>query len=199
MHNIEYFKKVINDNLTTRMITGFEIYKGEGDPDRFAAQDRNAKRLCNVINNNKKYDGSFVALTCAEYYKLTTGRDFNELSIREKANFDSSNGDIIFVDNAKNALCKVDLKTGTQYLGSVSLGSIVKFDENGLYVCCSIYNGKYAIVSHEYVKTLALSGKLLPPSVKHKYKGYPVEFAGRHLTSEYWVSGNNFENYIHEC
>ena len=79
----------------------------------------------------------------------------------------------------------------SNYTGSISLGSLVKFDTNGWYICCCIKTGKYKIISHkttiEYAK---YPGNLRQPSEKHKYKGYDVPFNGKNLTSEWWISSN---------
>ena len=116
------------------------------------------------------------------------------LSTEEYANIDAKYGDIIFIDKNNLPLCKFDLKVSSEnsnYTGSISLGSLVKFDTNGWYICCCIKTGKYKIISHktaiEYAK---YPGNLRQPSEKHKYKGYDVQFNGKNLTSEWWISSN---------
>ena len=160
----------------------------EGDSGQFTNQDTNAKRICNAINASEKAK----ALTTAEYYTATTGKDPALLSKREWARFDRKNGDIIIVDDKNNALCKIDLKVSQKYTGSVALGSVVDFD-NGLYLCVNIGKGTYTIVTHEDVVNLAKSGKIYPPAESRSYKGFPVMWEGQRLTSEYYVRGSDIE------
>ena len=85
---------------------------------------------------------------------------------------------IIFIDKNNLPLCKFDLKVSSEnsdYTGSISLGSLDKFDINGWYICCCIKTGKYKIISHkkaiEYAK---YPGNLRQPSEKRKYKGQRI-------------------------
>lgn len=188
--NTSPFEAIIKSVLSPHIIKNFEPYKGEDDPDRFEAQDRNAQLICSLINDSQK---DVKALTVKEYYKAITGRNPDLLSRSRWSEFDAQHGDIIFVDDNYNALCKIDLKVSERYLGAVSLGSIISFDKNGLYLCCKLSNGQYKIVSHHDVENMALIGLLTPPSTNRKYKGKSVVFNGQELTDEYFIKGIDIE------
>lgn len=180
------FKAVLSPNV----VKGFESYKGEDDPERFEAQDRNAQTICSLINNSRK---DVKALTVKEYYMKTTGKDPDNLSKSKWSEFDAQNGDIICLDNKERVLCKIDLKISERYLGAVSLGSIINFDKDGLYLCCNLSNGKCKIVSHSDVENLAFRGMLTAPDPHKNYKGKSVVFNGQELTDEYFIKGIDIE------
>lgn len=191
--NSTQFINEIKAVLDGRLISKFRPYKGENDKNRFAAQDYNAKLICDEINKR----GLYQAVTIAEYYKIHKKTDMYLLSPEEYADIDAKYGDIIFIDKNNLPLCKFDLKVSSEnsdYTGSISLGSLVKFDINGWYICCCIKTGKYKIISHkkafEYAK---YPGNLRQPSENHKYKGYSVPFNGKNLTSEWWISSASSE------
>ena len=188
--NASPFEAIIKSVLLPNVIKKFEPYKGEDDLERFEAQDRNAQLICSLINDSQK---DIKALTVKEYYMKKTGRNPYLLSKSRWSEFDAQNGDIIFVDNNGNALCKIDLKVSNKYLGAVSLGSIINFDKNGLYLCCNLSNGKYKIVSHYDIEELAIKGMLAAPDPHKNYKGKSVVFNGQELTDEYFIKGLDIE------
>lgn len=188
--NTSSFEAILKNVLSSNVIKGFKSYKGEDDSERFKAQDRNAQLICSLINDSQK---NIKALTVKEYYITTTGKNPDTLSKSKWSEFDEQNGDIIFVDDNNTALCKIDLKVSEHYLGAVSLGSIINFDKDGLYLCCNLSNGKYKIASHHAVKGLALKGMLSAPDPHKNYKGEPVVFNGQKLTDEYFIKGIDIE------
>lgn len=188
--NASPFEAIIKRVLSPNVIKKFEPCKGEDDLERFEAQDRNAQTICSLINNSQK---DVKALTVKEYYMKISGKNPDNLSVKEWSEFDAQNGDIIFVDKNNNAICKIDLKVSNKYLGAVSLGSIINFDKDGLYLCCNLSNGKYKIVSHHDVEKLALKGMLAAPDPHKNYKGKSVVFNGQELTDEYFIKGIDIE------
>lgn len=184
------FIKELKNAMSSSIVKKFTPYGGEQDPNKYEAQDNNAKSVCDAINASGKYK----AVTVKEFYEMTTGKNPDNLSAAEWARFDRENGDIIFVDDNNKPLCKVDLKVSSDWLGAVSLGSIIDFDKNGLYACCCITTGEVKIVSHSDVEKLAKSGILSSPHSAKSYQGKPVKWNGQDCTTEYFVKGRDIKD-----
>jgi hypothetical protein len=176
--------------LTPELIKKFIPYKNQYDPNRFNDQDKNAETICNIINSR----GNCKAITVKEYFKLATGRDADSLNYWEWADYDSKNGDIIFIDDSNKPLCKVDLKVSNNYLGSITLSSIINFDKNGIYACCKLSTGEVKIITHSNVELLAKSGYLTAPL--NDYKGKPVIYNGQNVTTEHFIKGLVINKYL---
>ena len=187
-----YCAKVLKAALTSSIVKSLIPFNGDQDPNRFEAQDQNAKTICDVINKSSKYR----AIPVREFYKIETGKNPDNLSVSEWAKYDRENGDIIFIDDNNNPLCKIDLKVSAGYLGAVTLNSIMDFDKNGLYACCNLKTGDSKIVSHSDVKKLANKGLLTEPSVHKVFKGKSVKWNGKDVTTEYFIKGKDIENNI---
>ena len=176
-----------------RMMQGLEYSKLEeikdDDPDRFEKSKNNEELLRDALA-----DDSYDFMTISEYYG-TLGKDvkWENLSSEEQADFDRKNGNIIIVKNEK-PIYFIDVKVGaTGDVGSVSLGSLVEFNENGYYLCVSKNSGqKYKVVSHkDLVKAVKENPKLLNPVVNKDYKGFDITWEGEQMTSEYFVKGKD--------
>lgn len=161
----------------------------EDDPDRFDKSKQNEQLF---IDNFDKDD--IKIFNTEEYYALLNNSSWENLSDKEKSNFDTKYGDIILQVN--NKYIYIDLKISDKSLGAVSLGSLVNFDKNGYYICINNSNDKYNIVSHSsLVDAVKESPELLQPVIDKQYKGYPVEWEGQQLTSEYFIAGKDIEKF----
>ena len=159
-------------------------YDGEQDPNKFDIQKENELLLISNIN-----EGDFKFVGTSEYYNIETGKKFDNLSVKEKADYDSKNGDIIILDKDNNIKFRIDVKISDKYLGAISLGSLTKFDNDGYYLLICKTGEFFKVVSHKDVVDNIKSGKLkLNPPI-NKYKGYDVTWEGEKLTSEYFIKG----------
>ena len=159
-------------------------YDGEQDPNKFDVQKENELLLISNIN-----EGDFKFVGTSEYYNIETGKNFDNLSIKEKADYDSKNGDIIILDKDNNIKFRIDVKISDKYLGAISLGSLTKFDKDGYYLLICKTGKFFKIISHKDVVDNVKSGKLKLNAPINKYKGYDVKWEGENLTSEYFIKG----------
>ena len=83
------------------------------------------------------------------------------------------------------------------YVGAVSLGSLANFNENGIYICVCKKQKLIKFVSHKaLVKAVKEDQKkYLKPVVKGRKEGYPIDWEGQKLTSEYFVPGKEIANF----
>lgn len=159
-------------------------YAGEQDPNKFDVQKENELLLISNIN-----EGDFSFVGTSEYYNIETGKNFDNLSIKEKADYDSKNGDIIILDKDNNIKFRIDVKISDKYLGAISLGSLTKFDKDGYYLLICKTGKFFKVISHKDVVDNVKSGKLKLNAPINKYKGYDVKWEGENLTSEYFIKG----------
>lgn len=159
-------------------------YAGEQDPNKFDVQKENELLLISNIN-----EGDFKFIGTSEYYNIETGKNFDNLSIKEKADYDSKNGDIIILDKDNNIKFRIDVKISDKYLGAISLGSLTKFDNDGYYLLICKTGKFFKVISHKDVVDNVKSGKLKLNAPINKYKGYDVKWEGENLTSEYFIKG----------
>lgn len=159
-------------------------YAGEQDPNKFDVQKENELLLISNIN-----EGDFKFVGTSEYYNIETGKNFDNLSIKEKADYDSKNGDIIILDKDNNIKFRIDVKISDKYLGAISLGSLTKFDNDGYYLLICKTGKFFKVISHKDVVDNVKSGKLKLNVPINKYKGYDVKWEGENLTSEYFIKG----------
>ena len=159
-------------------------YAGEQDPNKFDVQKENELLLISNIN-----EGDFKFIGTSEYYNIETGKKFDNLSIKEKADYDSKNGDIIILDKDNNIKFRIDVKISDKYLGAISLGSLTKFDNDGYYLLICKTGKFFKVISHKDVVDNVKSGKLKLNAPINKYKGYDVKWEGENLTSEYFIKG----------
>ena len=159
-------------------------YAGEQDPNKFDVQKENELLLISNIN-----EGDFKFVGTSEYYNIETGKNFDDLSIKEKADYDSKNGDIIILDKDNNIKFRIDVKISDKYLGAISLGSLTKFDNDGYYLLICKTGKFFKVISHKDVVDNVKSGKLKLNAPINKYKGYDVKWEGENLTSEYFIKG----------
>ena len=159
-------------------------YNGEQDPNKFDIQKENELLL---ISNIDEGDLKFVGT--AEYYNIETEKEFDSLSDKEKADYDSKNGDIIVLDKDNNVKFRIDVKLSDKYLGAISLGSLSKFDKDGYYLLICTTGKFFKVISHKDVVDNVKSGKLKLNAPTNNYKGYDVEWEGEKLTSEYFIKG----------
>ena len=159
-------------------------YAGEQDPNKFDVQKENELLLISNIN-----EGDFKFVGTSEYYNIETGKIFDNLSIKEKADYDSKNGDIIILDKDNNIKFRIDVKISDKYLGAISLGSLTKFDKDGYYLLICKTGKFFKVISHKDVVDNVKSGKLKLNAPINKYKGYDVKWEGENLTSEYFIKG----------
>lgn len=159
-------------------------YAGEQDPNKFDVQKENELLLISNIN-----EGDFKIVGTSEYYNIETRKNFDNLSIKEKADYDSKNGDIIILDKDNNIKFRIDVKISDKYLGAISLGSLTKFDKDGYYLLICKTGKFFKVISHKDVVDNVKSGKLKLNAPINKYKGYDVKWEGENLTSEYFIKG----------
>ena len=159
-------------------------HAGEQDPNKFDVQKENELLLISNIN-----EGDFKFVGTSEYYNIETGKNFDNLSIKEKADYDSKNGDIIILDKDNNIKFRIDVKISDKYLGAISLGSLTKFDKDGYYLLICKTDKFFKVISHKDVVDNVKSGKLKLNAPINKYKGYDVKWEGENLTSEYFIKG----------
>ena len=159
-------------------------YNGEQDPSKFDVQKENELLLISNIN-----EGDFKFVGTSEYYNIETGKKFDNLSVKEKADYDSKNGDIIILDKDNNIKFRIDVKLSDKYLGAISLGSLTKFDKDGYYLLICKTGKFFKLVSHKDVIANVKSGKLKLNAPTNNNKGYDIEWEGEKLTSEYFIKG----------
>ena len=159
-------------------------HAGEQDPNKFDVQKENELLLISNINED-----DFKFVETSEYYNIETGKNFDNLSIKEKADYDSKNGDIIILDKDNNIKFRIDVKISDKYLGAISLGSLTKFDKDGYYLLICKTGKFFKVISHKDVVDNVKSGKLKLNAPINKYKGYDVKWEGENLTSEYFIKG----------
>lgn len=159
------------------------------DPDKFDISEENEQVFIDSFANaNIEY----TALSTQDYYALTNSNDkWENLSTKEKADFNTQNGDIIIVDENNKPLYFICIKISSDTVGAVSLGSLANFNENGYYICIDKTNKTAKFVSHKaLVKAVKDNqNKFLKPVIKGRKEGYPVKWEGQNLTSEYFVPG----------
>ena len=159
-------------------------YAGEQDLNKFDVQKENELLLISNIN-----EGDFKFVGTSEYYNIETGKNFDNLSIKEKADYDSKNGDIIILDKDNNIKFRIDVKISDKYLGAISLGSLTKFDNDGYYLLICKTGKFFKVISHKDVVDNVKSGKLKLNAPINKYKVNDVKCEGENLTSEYFIKG----------
>lgn len=159
-------------------------YAGEQDPNKFDIQKENELLLISNIN-----EGDFKFVGTSKYYNIETGKKFDSLSVKEKADYDSKNGDIIILDKDNNIKFRIDVKISDKYLGAISLGSLTKFDNDGYYLLICKTGKFFKVISHKDVVDNVKSGKLKLNPPLNNYKGYDVKWEGENLTSEYFIKG----------
>ena len=155
----------------------------------------NEKLLIDNFSHNE-----YRALTTKEYYELAGYGNFMHLANYEMAKFDAEYGDIIIVDKNDKPVCFIDLKIATtsQYVGSISLGSLANFTDEGYYLCVSQHGKKYFIVSHKDIVEMAENDPTIisPKSTRNYRKGYSVNFAGETRNSEDYIDGSALEEIL---
>lgn len=185
----------ICDELTRHLDYSKLKETNDQDPDRFDISKENEQLFIDSFTNaNTEY----TALSTQDYYSLLNkGTKWENLSTKEKADFDTQNGDIIIVDENNKPLYFIDVKISSGRVGAVSLGSLANFNENGYYICIDKTNKLAKFVSHKaLVKAVKENQKtyLYQPIKGHK-EGYPVKWEGQNLTSEYYIPGKQIINF----
>lgn len=165
------------------------------DPYRFDISKENEQLFIDSFANaNTEY----MALSTQDYYNLLNkGTKWENLSTKEKADFDTQNGDIIIVDKDNKPMYFIDIKISSGRVGAVSLGSLANFNENGYYICIDKTNKIATFVSHKaLVKAVKENQKkYLYSPVKGRKEGYSVKWEGQNLKSEYFVPGKQIVNF----
>ena len=190
-HDAEVPTKVykICDELTRHINYSQLKETDDQDPDKFDISEENEQVFIDSFANaNIEY----TALSTQDYYALTNSNDkWENLSTKEKADFNTQNGDIIIVDENNKPLYFICIKISSDTVGAVSLGSLANFNENGYYICIDKTNKTAKFVSHKaLVKAVKDNqNKFLKPVIKGRKEGYPVKWEGQNLTSEYFVPG----------
>ena len=165
------------------------------DPNRFDISKENEQLFIDSFANaNTEY----TALSTQDYYNLLNkATKWENLSVKEKADFDTQNGDIIIVDEDNKPLYFIDVKISSGRVGAVSLGSLVNFNENGYYICIDKTNKTAKFVSHKALVSAVKENqkKYLYSPVKGRKEGYSVKWEGQDLTSEYYIPGKQIMNF----
>lgn len=179
----------ICENLTRHLDYSKLEETNDYDPDRFDKSKENESLFIESFANS---NSGYTALSTQDYYALTQPNNkWENLSTKEKADFDTKNGDIIIVDEDNKPVYFIDIKISADRVGAVSLGSLANFNENGYYICINKTNGQSVYVSHKaLVKAVKENQKkYLYPYVRGHKEGYPIKWEGQDLTSEYFVPG----------
>jgi len=181
--------KIVKSAISKVKFTDFIATK-ENDADRFEKQDANAEMICNAYTGEE-----YKLLTAKQYYKESTGKDADSLSVSEWAKFDAENGDIIIVDKDNKPVYHIDLKVGKDFYGAVSLASIVRFKKDGYYLCIKLADKSFKLVSHKAVEELAEKGFLHEPNDKQTTTK-ELEWNGKKLTTTHFVKGLDIYKYV---
>ena len=155
----------------------------EQDPNKFDKQKANELLIAKDFN-----EGDFTIIGTAEYYSKVKDGDFNKLSIKEKSEFDTQNGDLIIMKNDKPVYF-IDVKISDKYFGAISLGSLVNFNKDGYYLLINKTAKLFKVISHKDVEDNVKSGKLKLNAPVNSYKGYDVKWEGEDKTSEWFIKG----------
>ena len=183
-------KSLIEKTLSKIDFKSFKQIKNN-DPDRFDISKKNENLFIDAFESSK-----FNALNTSDYNDSINDVKFNDLSTKEKADFDAKNGDIIIVDENDNVICNIDLKISEKFIGAVSLGSLVKFNESGVYVCINKSDNSFKIVSHKVLYDLVKNDLSLINNSVNEYSGYEVKFEGNKYMSEDFIKGNDIKRLI---
>lgn len=155
----------------------------------------------NLFIKNFK-DENFKAISVEEYYQSITNKDFNKLSKNRQADFDSKNGDIILINiNNENEKYFIDLKISDTHIGSISLESLIKFKDEGIYICLNKSNQDYRIFTHKALYNAVLKSKsknnkfnlIIPRSIKNSEEKRYVWFNNTQHDKEDYIKGNDIE------
>lgn len=149
-----------------------------------------------LIDNFK--NTSYKAVTTSEYYKLVNNnKKWENLSASEQGKFDKENGDIIILDENNKPVYFIDVKVSTNYnfVGSISVGSLSSFNENGIYLCISKQNKKYLVVTHKDLMTLIKNNpELISNKSELNYRnGDIINFMGEKRNTEDYIKGKDLE------
>jgi len=162
------------------------------DPDRFEKSKENEELLMNSLS-----DDSYDFMTTSQYYAtINKENKWENLSSKEQTEFYRKNGNLIILKNEK-PIYFIDIKIGSNndLVGSINLGSLSEFNENGYYLCIAKKSGKYKIISHkDLVNAVKENPKLLNPVINKSYKGFDITWNGEKLTSEYFIKGSDLNN-----
>ena len=161
------------------------------DLSRFDISKENEKLFIDAFESTK-----LKALSTADYNDSINDVKFNDLKVLDKADFDAKNGDIIIVDEDKKDICHIDLKISENFLGAVSIGSLVKFNENGVYACINKSNNSYKLVSHKVLYELVKNDLSLITTCTTNHEGYEVIFEGKKYMSEDFIKGNDINRLV---
>ena len=157
------------------------------DPEKFDKQKDNELLIAGKLDE----DG-FKAIGTAEYYEMTVGGKFKDLNRIEKSEYDTKHGDIIILKD-EVPVYFIDVKISEKYLGAISLGSLVNFDENGYYLLICTKDRYYKLISHKDVVSAVKKGKLTLNEPVNGRVGYPVEWENEDKTSEWFIKGNDLK------
>lgn len=183
-------KDLIEKTLSKIDCKSFKPIKSD-DPNRFDISKENEQLFIGAFESTK-----LKALSTADYNDLINDVKFNDLSASEKADFDAKNGDIILVDEDNKDRCHIDFKISEKFLGAVSVGSLVKFNENGVYVCINKSKNAYKLASHKVLCDLAKNDSSLINTCVNAYKGHEVTFEGNKYMSEDFIKGNDINRLV---
>lgn len=171
-----------------------EIIK-EQDPNRFDISKENEQLLIDSFANARV---DYKAISSSEYYGIVNKeKDWESLSGKEKSDFYTQNGNIIIVDKDNKPVYFIDVRISEKYFGTVSLGSLVNFNEDGCYICINKNAKQSRFVSHKALSDAVKENhKLLKAPIKGKqYEGYKITWEGEDLTSEYFVPSNQIAKF----
>lgn len=174
-------------SMIKRMMSSVDYSKlqswSEQDPNKFDKQKANELLIAKDFN-----EGDFAIIGTAEYYSKVKDGDFNKLSIKEKSEFDTKNGDLIIMKDDK-PIYFIDVKISDKYFGAISLGSLVNFNKDGYYLLINKKAKSFKVLSHKDVIDNVKNGKLTLNDPMNTYKGYPVKWDGKEKSSEWFIKG----------
>jgi len=163
------------------------------DPKRFDISKSNEQLF---IDSFSKANIEYTAVSSQDYYGMTNKGDWNDLSAKEKSEFDTKNGDIIILDKDQKPIYFIDIKISDKYFGAVSLGSLVNFNKDGYYICVNKSQNQVRYISHKaLVDVVKKNEKLLMAPIRGHYEGYPVKWEGKDLSSEYFIPGKQIAKF----
>lgn len=154
-----------------------------------------------LIDNFK--NTTYKAVTTSEYYTLLNNDlKWENLSASEQGKFDKENGDIIILDENNKPVYFINVKVSTDsnFVGTISVGSLSSFNENGIYLCISQQSKKYLVVTHKDLMTLIENNPeiISNKSERNERNGSIINFMGETRNTEDYINGKDLEGYINK-
>ena len=92
------------------------------------------------------------------------------------------------------------VSTNSNFVGTISVGSLSSFNEKGIYLCISKQNKKYLVVTHKDLMTLIKNNPeiISNKSERNDRNGDIINFMGEKRNTEDYIKGKDLEQYVNK-